>query len=89
MYPFVLRDIAVWVPKNVRDGEVLKAIKKEAGELLVRVTLFDTYKKDEKISYAFRLVFQSQEKTLSDTEINRVIENITKKLESKAVWKIR
>ena len=89
MYPFVLRDIAVWVPKNVRDGEVLKAIKKEAGELLVRVTLFDTYKKDEKISYAFRLVFQSQEKTLSDTEINRVIENITKKLELKAVWKIR
>ena len=88
-YPFVLRDIAVWVPKDVQEGEVLKVIKKEAEELLMRTTLFDTYGKDGKVSYAFRLVFQSNEKTLTDDEINKIMENITKKLESKADWEVR
>ena len=88
-YPFALRDIAVWVPKDVQESEVLEILKKEAGDLLVRTTLFDTYEKDGKVSYAFRLVFQSNKKTLTDDEVNKIIENITKKLESKADWEVR
>lgn len=86
-YPFVLRDIALWVSDE--DAEQVKEILKEhGGELLVRVGLFDTYEKDGKTSYAFNLVFQSEEKTLTDEEVNSVMKKITETCESKG-WGIR
>ncbi|MBU4057391.1 C40 family peptidase, partial [Patescibacteria group bacterium] len=87
-YPFVLRDIAVWVPEEVKSGEVLKLIKQNSGELLMQSKLFDEYKKDDKVSYAFRLVFQSQDKTLTDNEINKVMKKIEGRIIKKG-WKVR
>ena len=72
-YPFVLRDIAVWVPLEIKSEEVLNIIKENAGNLFVQSKLFDKYKKDKKVSYAFRLVFQSQSKTLTDDEVGEVM----------------
>ena len=69
-YPFITRDVAVWVPNGVESYQVHQVIKEYAGELLVREPrLVDTYTKEDKTSYAFRLVFQSFEKTLTDAEI--------------------
>lgn len=87
-YPFVLRDIALWVDGGVSEEEIHSLIIKNGGKLLVRVDLFDVFKKDNKISYAFRLVFQSQEKTLSDEEVNKVMENITNEVVKKG-WTVR
>lgn len=70
LYPFITRDIAVWVPDGVQSSEVYAAIKEHAGELLSREPrLVDTFAKDGRTSYAFRLVFQSFEKTLTDAEV--------------------
>jgi len=88
-YPFVLRDIAVWTPKGTKEKEVLKTIKKEAGELLVRDRLFDKFEKGDKVSYAFSLVFQSQEKTLTDSEINLIMEQMTTVINSQKGWQVR
>ena len=88
-YPFILRDIAIFVPENVLSGEVLEIIKKQGGELLFKETLFDEFKKGDKISYAFRLVFQSNEKTLSDAEINKIMENLTLTINAKSGWQVR
>lgn len=88
-YPFMLRDIAVWVPTDKSSDDVLEIIKKEGGELLVNTKLFDEFKKDKKISYAFNLVFQSQEKTLSDEEINKIMVKITTFLNSKDDLEVR
>jgi phenylalanyl-tRNA synthetase beta subunit len=71
----------------LRDERV-KIIQKEAGDLLVRVTLFDVYEKDDRVSYAHRLVFQSFEKTLNDDEVNNIIDTINEKIEKKG-WEIR
>ncbi len=79
-YPFVLRDIALWVPESVDDKTILALIKQEAGGLLMRADLFDTFKKDGKISYAFHLVFQSKEKTLTDAEVGGIMDRITSTL---------
>ena len=43
---------------------------------------FDVFKKDGKISYAFRLVFQSPERTLTDDEINKIMNAVTEELSS-------
>ena len=59
-----------------------------ANDLLVRHSLFDTFKKDGRISYAFRLIFQSMEKTLTDTEINAIMEKIGSDIKV-AGWEVR
>lgn len=93
-YPFALRDIAVFVPDIVKESEVLSIIISEAGELLVQTKLFDVFQKTledgtKKTSYAFRLVFQSQEKTLSDEEVNAIMEKVAAELNSRVGWQVR
>jgi phenylalanyl-tRNA synthetase beta chain len=92
-YPFIVRDIAVFVPEGISEQEVRDSIEKESGNLLVRYDLFDVFQKQfpntKKTSYAFHLVFQSQEKTLTDDEINPIIHNITNNMNSKQGWEVR
>lgn len=90
-FPHVLRDIAVWVPEGLSAKEVEEIIKEEAGELLVNSRLFDEYDPDdrEQTSYAFRLVFQSHEKTLSDEEVNEIMDHVYETLDEKEGWEIR
>lgn len=88
IYPFVLRDIAVWVPEKIHPEDVSSTIRANAGESLVRVDLFDSFSKDGKNSYAFHLVFQSHERTLSDEEVGKWMGNITEALANKG-WTVR
>ncbi|MFA6297052.1 MAG: phenylalanine--tRNA ligase subunit beta [Candidatus Paceibacterota bacterium] len=88
IYPFMVRDIAVFVPESVKPEEVLDIITTNATDLLVRHTLFDTFQKDGKISYAFRLIFQSYECTLTDDEINTVMNAVSSKMTEKD-WEVR
>jgi phenylalanyl-tRNA synthetase beta chain len=89
LFPFIARDVAVWVPENVKSEEVEKIIKENMGDLVIRgPELFDQFKKDDKISYAFRLVFQSYEKTLTDAEVNELMNKITDKIIEKG-WQVR
>ena len=87
-YPGVLRDIAVFVPEDVSSNDLLSTIAGEAGNLLVKTRLFDEFKKEGKISFAYRLIFQSSEKTLTDEEVNVVMENVVKKVTQKG-WQVR
>lgn len=74
-YPFALRDISLWTEgKDVE--EIISLINAEGGTMLVRTELFDTFSKEGKTSYAFRLVFQSEEGTLSDNTVNEIMEKI-------------
>lgn len=89
LFPFIARDVAVWVPENVLSSEVLKVIKENAGEMVVRgPELFDEFKKQDKISYAFRTVFQSYDKTLTDAEINDQMKKVTDAIAAKG-WQVR
>ena len=90
LFPFVVRDIAVWVPEDIKSVEVKKVIKENAGEMVIRgPELFDEFKKGDQISYAFRLVFQSFERTLTDTEVNEIMTKITNKIKEKNGWQAR
>ncbi len=75
-YPFISRDIALWVPETTPASAVEDVIRTHAGNLLVRVSLFDEFKKDGKVSYAFRLIFQSMERTLTDEEVGTCMEQV-------------
>tara|TARA_B100000745_G_scaffold219274_1_gene146014 strand:+ start:25876 stop:27798 length:1923 start_codon:yes stop_codon:yes gene_type:complete len=88
-YPFVLRDIAVWVPATASAGDVEKIIGTHAGDLLVRIDLFDTFEKEGQTSYAFHLVFQSDERTLNDKEVNDIMGHIETEIQGREGWEMR
>lgn len=89
IYPFISRDIAVWVPDG-EDKDKLKNILNEEGTNLLTKEpyLFDSFHKEGKTSFAYRLVFQSYEKTLTDEEVNPIMDNIAKKISSLG-WEVR
>ncbi|MFA6608920.1 MAG: phenylalanine--tRNA ligase beta subunit-related protein [Candidatus Paceibacterota bacterium] len=77
-YPFVTRDIAVWVPAGTTWKNIIDLCGEVRNYIVVRIDLFDTFSKEiegiKKTSFAFRLVFQSYEKTLTDEEVNKMME---------------
>jgi phenylalanyl-tRNA synthetase beta chain len=84
-----LRDIAVWVPEAIQGTELEQFIKEQAGDLLVQMRKFDEYHKDGRTSYAFRLAFQSPERTLSDTEVGAVMDRVTAAINTQEGWSVR
>jgi phenylalanyl-tRNA synthetase beta subunit len=77
-YPFITRDIAMWVSDAVTWESIDTLCAQVRNPLVTRVDLFDTFSKEiegvKKTSYAFRIVFQSYEKTLTDDEVNKDME---------------
>lgn len=88
-YPAAQRDIAIFVPLNAKVIEVMDVIENTAGPLLIDMDLFDIYENNERKSFAFHLIFQSDKKTLSDKEISDLMEKIFKAIESNPQWEVR
>lgn len=83
--PFIVRDIAFWIDEeNVLVDNILETIKERAGDLCIRVSKFDEFKKEidgvKKISLGYRLLYQSNIKTLTDEEVNMQSDNVYAKL---------
>ena len=85
-FPAVERDIAIIVDESVEVGQIEKIITKKAKKLLESIKLFDIYRSEKlgenKKSVAYSLIFRDKKKTLSDEEINSVMESIISELES-------
>ncbi len=77
VYPFITRDIALWAPAGTEASTIEGLIRENAGELLVRLDQFDRFEKEGRISYAFRMVYQASDRTLTDDEINPVMQGIS------------
>lgn len=88
-YPFMTRDLAVWSDNTKTKADIEKIITDLGTGLLHRYDLFDEFKKDEKTSYAYRLVFQSFEKTLTDEEVNSIMDTIYQTLQQQGGFEIR
>ncbi|MDQ7062709.1 MAG: phenylalanine--tRNA ligase subunit beta [candidate division KSB1 bacterium] len=81
-FPPVERDLALVVDKDRPAAELEAVIRETAGPLLRELTLFDLYSgpqiPEDKKSLAFSLVFQSDERTLTDEEINTILDDVLK-----------
>ena len=84
-YPSVKKDLAVVVEKKVNAGEIASQIKKAAGSLLLGSEVFDIYEGENlgegKKSIAFSLELGANDRTLTDEEINGVLEKVISNLE--------
>lgn len=88
-YPYAPRDIAVWVPADTPAEEVLAVIVVHAPDLLVRHYQFDSFEKDGRTSYAWHLVFQAEDRTLTDSEVFAIMADITDALNAREDWEVR
>lgn len=72
--PFIVRDIACWVDENVEEEKIEKIIRENISLLCIKLNLFDKFEKEidgvKKKSFAFRLIYQDKERTLTDEEVN-------------------
>ncbi|HEY1037214.1 MAG TPA: phenylalanine--tRNA ligase subunit beta [Candidatus Paceibacterota bacterium] len=98
-YPFSARDVAVFVPGEEGSATdvinvIVNALNEDQRKLLANATLFDTFtkrKEDEpvKTSYAYRLVFQSDSRTLTEDEVVAAMKAITDALAAQVGWEVR
>jgi phenylalanyl-tRNA synthetase beta chain len=84
-FPSIYRDLALVVDAGVSHQMILDIIKRVS--LISEVRLFDVYSGKQvapgKKSLAYRLVYQSPTHTLTDEEVNKVQEQILKRLTDK------
>ena len=83
-YPPVLRDIAVIAPSDIEVGMIEQVIKSVEPSIIKDIQLFDVYTgrqiKQGCRSLAFNITFQSEISTLTDRYVDKLFDNIVKKL---------
>jgi phenylalanyl-tRNA synthetase beta subunit len=87
-YPAMARDIALWVSEGTTADVVVDTLRTPAGNLCVRVDLFDEFTKDGRTSFAFRLVFQAFDRTLTDSAVQTIMDDIYQVVGDKD-WEVR
>ena len=86
-YPKVSRDLALLVDKSVTFLQIEEVAYSSERNLLKRVELFDVYEgknlPEGKKSYAVNFVLQDENKTLTDKQIEKIMNNLIRNLEQR------
>ncbi len=85
-YPAVMRDLSLEAGEPVQVGDILNLIEAAPAKDVRDVELIDYY--DPK-RFTFRIIFQSDERTLTDEEVNKEMEVIVRALKRKVQLRVR
>lgn len=92
-YPTVSRDIAVLMSRDVEVGRVLELITKNKPGILNNFILFDVYLGEhiprDKKSAAINLHFGTEERTLTDDEVDQSLIELINAIQKDGTFKIR
>ena len=92
-FPSVRRDLSLLLDKGVSFAQLSNLAKKSERKLLKKVGLFDVYQGKnldaDKKSYALNFTFQDEYKTLSDKEIDKVMNKIQQAFEKEVGAQLR
>lgn len=84
--PFIVRDIACWASEATEENDVEKIIQENISPLCISVNLFDKFEKEidgvKKKSFAYRLIYQDKDRTLTDEEVNLEADKVYNALKS-------
>lgn len=90
---FVRRDFSLLLDRSVRFDQIQSIARKADKKILKDIGLFDVYEgknlPDDKKSYAVSFIFQDQEKTLKDKQIDAIMEKIRVQLEKQLQAQLR
>ncbi len=93
-YPMTYRDISFIVPEETSLNNYYEIVRDCADDLIEEVKLTDTYRNKEKfgsgkVSYTFRIVYRSPERTLTNDEVNNIQGTIIQKTQEELGAEIR
>lgn len=92
-FPKSTRDLAFVVNADIQVNDILNLVRENGTELLKDLILFDIYQgkgiDPDKKSVAFSMIFSSNDRTLTDDEIEKIINNLIKLIETKFSAKLR
>jgi phenylalanyl-tRNA synthetase beta chain len=84
-FPAALRDLAVVVPAETPAADVRAAVLAGGGELLHAADVFDLYSGEQlgegKKSLALALEFRAPDRTLTDEEVGKLVDDVRAELE--------
>lgn len=84
-FPFVERDMALMVPREIRYDQLEAVIRHNGGDKLISARLFDVYEgsqiREGMKSMAIALTYLDREKTLTDEEVGAIHDRILQALE--------
>ena len=79
-YPWVRRDLALLLDLNIKFSQIKELAMRAEKHLLREISLFDVYQSESlgknKKSYAVSFILQDEERTLTDKQIDRVMNNL-------------
>ena len=92
-YPEVKRDFSLLINEDVTFDNLYKLAKQSENNYLKDVNLFDVYTGDKlaegKKSYAISFTLQDNKKTLTDSQIDKIMSKIQKRFESELGAELR
>ena len=92
-YPEVRRDLALLIDKEVRFNQIKELAYKTEKKLLKQVSLFDVFEGEKlgnhKKSYAVSFILLDENKTLTDKQIDKIMNNFIRVFEKEIGAQIR
>jgi phenylalanyl-tRNA synthetase beta chain len=86
-FPSVARDISILVDEALPAAEVRQTISDAAPALLARIREFDRYQgkgvPEGKVSLSLRLTFRSPDRTLTDAEVQKAMDDVLRAVREK------
>ena len=86
-FPSVARDISILVDDTLPSATVRETIRHAAPATLARVREFDRYQgkgvPEGKVSLSLRLTFRSPDRTLTDAEVQKAMDDVLAALTSR------
>ncbi len=93
-YPPITRDISFVVKNDFTPNDYFDLIRDLGGDFVEEVSLLDKYENkekfgEEKISYTYRIVYRSNERTLTTEEINPIQDKIVEETKQRFHAEVR
>ena len=87
LYPKIIKDLSFIISNNISFDELKQMLYLNGSKFLIQINLLDEYKgasiPEDSTSLCLQLVFQSDEKTLQNKEVENIINNLQLLLQNK------
>ena len=92
-YPKIERELNFILSNTLDSAEIMTYIKKLGKGLIKRINPVNLYRHDslgnDRKSLVFKMIFQSESRTLEDREVNSIIDEIIEKVTFKFKTELR
>ena len=77
-FPPVERDMSFWISEKFHHNNFCEIVREKGGDLIENVSIIESFEhpKTKKTSKLYRIVYRSNDRTLTNDEINEIQNNV-------------